>query len=303
MTRRLLGVALAWAVTMLTIGLGAAPAGAAAPRDQGWWTVTNPGAIPNAPVPVSVPGPPDVPSRGLLVQGGGGGAPTAFSALLFELDAGTTATTLTLAVASASVSTPATLQVCRLLSPINHPEQGGPMGDAPVYDCSHKVTATASANTYKFDVSGLLQDNMVAVAILPTGPVDRVVLNAPDDKSLATEGGSPTAAGSSAADTGFSGSEAALPSDVTADSTVGAGAVSVGSVPPVTVGESPIAAPAPAVSPRGPASAGALPFLPAATTTHDDATPLAVILLVVLTVVGAGLWTYAGQQRARPAVP
>ena len=66
---------------------------------------------------------------------------------------------------------PASVQVCHLLQPINHPEQGGPLTDAPPYDCgARKATATLTANTYKFDVSGLVTDKMVAVAILPTGP-------------------------------------------------------------------------------------------------------------------------------------
>src|SRR5216117_3165992 len=103
------------------MGLTAGPAGATAPRDQGWWTVTNP-----------LPAPPDVPARGLLVQGGGGGAPTAFAAVLYELEPGATASTLTLAIAPNTATTPsATLQLCALLQPIVHPEQGGPTTDAP----------------------------------------------------------------------------------------------------------------------------------------------------------------------------
>jgi len=193
--RPLLALASAWVVALVAVGVAAAPAGAAAPRDQGWWTSLAAPSAPGAPValpaaPVN-PIAPDVPARGLLVQAGGGGAPTAFSALLYELDPGTTAGALTLAVTPQSVTTPtATLQVCRLLSPINHPEQGGPIGDAPPYDCSHKATATPTANTYKFDVAGLVTDGLVAVAILPTGPTDRVVLNAPDNSSLQTQAGS-----------------------------------------------------------------------------------------------------------------
>ena len=63
------------AIAIATIGLTSVPAAADAPRDQGWWTVTNP-----------LPPLPDVPARGLLVQGGGGGAPTAVAAILYELE-------------------------------------------------------------------------------------------------------------------------------------------------------------------------------------------------------------------------
>src|SRR5207253_242273 len=126
--RRLL---LAAAAAVMALGVVPTAAHADAPRDQGWWTVTNP-----------LPAPPDVPARGLLVQGGGGGAPTAIAAVLYELDSGATAGTLTLAVAPNSATTPgATLQLCPLLQPINHAEQGGPMADAPPYNCGHKVTA------------------------------------------------------------------------------------------------------------------------------------------------------------------
>jgi len=298
--RPLLALASAWLVAAVAVGVAAAPAHALAPRDQGWWTVTNPGI---AGAPATVPGPPDVPARGLLVQAGGGGAPTAFAALLYELDPGTTAGSLTLAVAPQSVTTPtATLQVCRLLSPINHPEQGGPMGDAPPYDCSRKATAAATANAYKFDVAGLVTNGLVAVAILPTGPTDRVVLNAPDASSLATQAGSSADTGSTS-DVGAPSTDAPISSDVGSSAPLGGSALSSDAVPPVTVGESAIASPSPAVAPKGPASASSLPFIPTSTTGHDNATPLAVILLIVLALMGAGLWTYAGRQRTGLALP
>ena len=190
--RRLLAAGfLTWTVSALAIGLTSVPAAADAPRDQGWWTVTNP-----------IPAPPDVPTRGLLVQGGGGGGPTAIAAVLYELGPGTTAGTLTLTIAPNSATTPSTtLQLCSLLQPINHPDQGGPMSDAPPYDCSHKVTAAPASDGkgYQFDAAGLVSNGLVAVAILPTGPVDRVVLSAPDANSLATQQ-APVDANSSAAD-------------------------------------------------------------------------------------------------------
>ena len=54
-------VLLAWAVVVAAIGLASAPARADAPRDHGWWTLTNPGGPPTTP-----PAPPDVPAGGLL---------------------------------------------------------------------------------------------------------------------------------------------------------------------------------------------------------------------------------------------
>src|SRR5437660_854289 len=83
----------------------------------------------------SPPAPPDVPGNDLLIQGGGGGAPPAFAAVLYELGPGSTVTNLTLTIAPNSAMTPSTtLQICPLLQPINHPEQGGPMSDAPPYN-------------------------------------------------------------------------------------------------------------------------------------------------------------------------
>lgn len=298
--RRLL-VAVAVALTAAGVGL-AAPAGADAPRDQGWWTVTNPSQA--AALPTALPGPPDVPSRGLLVQAGPGGMPIAFAALLWELDPGTTAGQLTLTVAPNSVTTPASkLQLCQLLQPINHPEQGGPMSDAPPYNCGKAVTASPSADgkTYQFDASGLVADGMVAVAILPTGPVDRVVFNQPDDKSLATQPGA-ASAGSSATDSGAAAVGGS--SDATAPiADTGAGLQGASSFPsvaetvpgatatgPTSVSPPPVATP--------PANAGGGVFVPAVSSGPEKATPALVVLLVVGALGGAVLWLYAGRQRA-----
>src|SRR3954454_18656181 len=94
--RRLLHLLLASTAAVLAVGLVPTAARASAPRDQGWWTVTKPGGTQG--LPVAVPGPPDVPARGLLIQAGPS-TPSAYAALLSELDPGTTAGKLTLAVA------------------------------------------------------------------------------------------------------------------------------------------------------------------------------------------------------------
>jgi hypothetical protein len=304
--KRLVGlVCVVWALVAVTVVFGAGRARAAAPRDQGWWTVTSL-AVPGA--PVAIPGPPDVPARGLVVQGGGGGAPTAYSALLYELDPGTTASSLSLAVAPNTVTTPgAMLQVCGLLQPINHPEQGGPLTDAPPYNCGRQAKAAPTGNTYKFDVSGMVVDNLVAVAILPTGPTDRVVLNAPDDSSLTTTQGGSSDTSSAAVDTsGGTGSSDTVPvsggtSDVATGSAPIGSSVGGDATAPVSVDQPTIAVPAPAVTPSNPASN--LPFLPTATAGTEKATPLAVILLVAAVLGGVALWAFAGQPRSGAALP
>jgi len=298
-SRRLLTAGLlTWAMSALAIGLTSTPAGADAPRDQGWWTVTNPGGLPTAP-----PAPPDVPAKGLLVQGGGGGAPTAFAAVLYELTPGSTAGTLTLTLAPNSAMTPSTtLQLCSLLQPINHPDQGGPMSDAPPYDCAHKVTAApAPDGKYQFDASGLVSNGLVAVAILPTGPVDRVVLSAPDANSLATEQ-PPTAATPGANDAAATAAAEPTPSAAVLPGNLGAGAAPRAevSLPGVAAAGPSSVAPTPASVPARPSTAGG--FIPTVSSGPEEAAPLMVLLLVAGSLGAAGLWLYAGRQRADAVV-
>jgi hypothetical protein len=283
------------AIAVLAIGLVPPVAFAEAPRDQGWWSATSV-AVPGT--PVALPAPPDVPSNGLLVQGGLGGPPTAYAALVYELDQGVGAQTLTLPVAPNSLTTPsAPLQLCQLLQPINHPEQGGPMTDAPPYNCGKQVTAapTSDGKSYQFDVAAMMTDQVLAVAILPTGPADRIVLSAPDSNSLATQS-APAGAGSST-DSGIA-SDAipALPSDAVAASPLSVGSTSA-DVPALTAGPS-VATPPPAA--RSSDAGGA--FVPAVSARPAKATPLLVVLLVLGALGGAALWIYAGRQRSDAAV-
>lgn len=301
--------AIACAVALVAVGVSSVPARAAAPRDQGWWTVTTPGPTPlPAQLPAQPPGPPDVPARGLLVQAGAGAAmPSAYAALLYELDPGTTAGKLTLVVAPSSVTTPmATLQLCQLLQPINHPEQGGPIADAPPFNCgkSAKAAPSADGKTYSFDASALVSDNLLAVALLPTGPTDRVVFSAPDDSSLTTQAGD-ASGGAAPSDSGA----IAAPSDTTpapvdttglatgaatspslADSLPGAAATGPSSVAP-----SPAAAP-----PRSSGDTGV--FVPTVSTGAEKATPILVILFIVLGFAGTVLWLFAGRQHSTSVV-
>ena len=291
--RRLL---LTTVVATLAVGIVPTAARADAPRDQGWWTVTNP-----------VPAPPDVPARGLLVQGGGS-TPAAIAAVLYELSPGSTASTLTLSVAPNSLTTPAaTLQLCPLLQPINHPEQGGPMSDAPPYNCAKKVTAAPGSDgkSYQFGVSALVTDNLVAVAILPTGPVDRVVLAAPDAKSLTTQPGTGDA-GSSSPDSsvGSSSDTAAVPlPDVTSGLVGTGGSPNLAASLPgaVATGPSSVSPPPVAAAPRGLPNAGGI-FVPALSTRPAKATPILVVLFVAGALGGAALWLYSGRHRDNAAV-
>src|SRR5438876_11347054 len=155
---RLVAVAVVWTAALA----GTAPgAGAQEAAQQGWWTVANAGT------PVPPPAPPDVPADGLLIQGGANSA-SAYAALVYEVPADATVGTLTLAVAPNSGRTPnATPRLCQLGGTFT-PAQGGPMADAPKFDCS-KTSAgkpSSSGDGYQFDVSALVAAGTLAVAIL-----------------------------------------------------------------------------------------------------------------------------------------
>jgi hypothetical protein len=276
------------ALTIVTVGLTVAPAYALPPRDKGWWTVTNP-------LPA-----PDVPAGGLLVQGGPGGSPTAFAAVLYELDPGMSASTLTLTMAANSATTSsATLDLCPLTQPIVHPDEGGPMSDAPPYNCGKKVSAKVGSNgkDYQFAISGLVTDRLVAVAILPDGPVDRVVLSAPDANSLATQQ-APLDSTSAGLDSGTA--SVISPSDSTATlPTYGFPAAPLVAAPTpgaaVSTGSPTASASAPATVAGSDGTGNA--FLPAVRGRPKAAAPFLVVLLIVGVLGGAALWMYAGRQR------
>jgi hypothetical protein len=72
-----------------------------------------------------------------------------------------------------------------LLKPDFAAAQGGPLAEAPAYDCARPVAATvASDGSFLFDASTLVRDGVLAVAVLATGPTDRVPLIRPGDDSL-----------------------------------------------------------------------------------------------------------------------
>jgi hypothetical protein len=227
--------------------------------------------------------------------------------VLYELDPSATAGNLTLTVAPNSLTTPsATLQLCPLLQPVNHPDEGGPMSDAPPYNCAHKVTAAPGSDgkSYQFDASGLLTDHVVAVAVLPTGPADRVVLNAPDANSLTTQPGT-AGTGSSVADTSTGTAPADTAAAPLADSTSGLGASAspglADGLPGAPAAGPTSVSPAPAAaSPASNGVGGA--FIPAVSSGAEKATPLLVVLFILGGLGGAALWLYAGRQRAGAAV-
>jgi hypothetical protein len=289
MTRKLLslvglGLALLGALVLFVGG----PARADEPLQQGWWTVlTSPVGLPTKP-------PSDVPADGLLVQGGPQ-SPAAYAALVYSVPTGSQVGALTLSVTQPSASTPAaTLQVCPLTSDSIVPDQGGPIAEAPAYNCASKVTAAAdtTGNTYKFNVANLLTNGTLAVAILPTQPTNRVVFNKPTTSSL--EVTAPTDAG---ATTDFTAPVEPPASDTPATQDPNTAALSAAQPPsaPLTTATTP---PAPEVAPS-PTAAAAQNFAPAAASSKDKSksTPAGVGLTIGGLIVAATFWTYAGRDK------
>ena len=311
----------AWAAV---VGLSAGPAAAAPPDQQGWWTTLNQGNVPEVGKPAPAPTLPDVPAKGLLIEGpspspppstpasaatasvptpASSDSPVAYAGLVYYLPIGATASTLTLTVAPNSATTPmAALELCPLVNPVLNPEQGGPGADAPPYDCTHNVSAgpNAARTSYEFQVADLVSDGSLAVAILPTGPAERVVLDQPDANSL-TEQPAPASA------------VPQIPSSsggVTPNSSLGTpipGALPTFGIS--TFGATPTPAPAPAAGAPAPAapaasapaqasprSYGAVPTF--GVLNADNASPLTVALVLAGLSGGAALWFIAGRRRS-----
>jgi hypothetical protein len=273
-------------------------ASAAAPAAAGWWTSLNPGSTLGSPTP---PPPPDVPSDGLLVEGGADSTPTAFAALVYELSPGMAAGKLTLTVAANSATTPASsLQLCALSNPTIIVEHGGPMADAPTYNCSAKLTTAPSADgsRYEVDVARLVVDGVLAVAVLPTSQTDRVVLAAPDASSLTTT----ASAVPKSTDT-----ETAAP-----DADLGTAPPPLGPDVPPAVGvvapSGSAAASAPAPTPlapqiAAPAVTSAPPFRASSFTPPSHRTrPVALVLVIAGLLAAGARWEGAGRAAARAAL-
>jgi hypothetical protein len=223
--------------------------------------------------------------------------------LVYYLPIGATASTLTLNVAPNSASTPmATLELCPLVNPVLNPEEGGPSTDAPPYDCTHNVSAgpNTGGTAYQFQVSSLVTDGSLGVAILPTSPTDRVVLAQPDANSLAEQappaGSVPQTPSFSSGGTPISSSGTPIPGGLP---TFGISPYAAPSGPAPAVGGSTPAAPAPAApapAAASPRSSSAIPVL--GSLAGDTASPLTVALVMAGLMGGAALWFMAGRRRA-----
>jgi len=303
--RRLRALLLGTGVTAIVILGPATMSSADAPAQTGWWTQTNPGSIEGSP---TLPAPPDVKGRDLLVEGGpqstsgtGDTGAIAYAALIYQVPDGASVGRLKLTVVPDTASVPiTTLELCPLTSPAFFSQYGGPSSGAPSFGCSHNVTASASSsgNTYQFSVAPLVAGGALAVAVLPTSPTDRVVLGPPDDQSLSVTAGSAGAGGQTA-----TGSNASGFTGAGSDEQGISGGATV-SVPPAeslqtpNISDSAVPAPSSSSTPTGARSALGSQF--AVTASKDDrAAPLAVALLLAAVCVGGALWLAVGRAAVR----
>ena len=281
--------------------LGLGSAGAIAPEQQGWWTSLNGASLPM--VGKSSPTSPDVPAQGLLVEGGLPGSPVAFSALTYTLPSGATASTLTLTIAPKSATTPdATLELCPLIDPVFKPVQGGPSSGAPPYNCAHSVSAVpnAKASSYQFEISTLVSNGDLAVAVLATSPLDRVVFSQPDDGSLAVQ----LSTGGAAPQSGSSLPVGASPSSASGISSFGSTAIPTfgsseyGTVPSFSPVPSTVAHAAAPASPA-PTDSSSRPYaaIPTFKEVTDNASPTVVAVVLAGLSGGAALWFSTGRRR------
>ena len=307
----------------LSAGFGASSADALTPSQAGWWSAANPGSVMGSP---TLSPPSDVPTKGLLIEGSpsstAGAAdsgPTAFGAVVYDIPFGATVGALTLSVAPNSATTPsATLEMCPLTNPFIQSEYGGPTSDAPAFDCAKYVTAnpSSSGNSYTFNVANLVSDGNLALAILPTSVIDRVVLAAPSETSLPIKGQVVQTTPTTLAGGGFSGgtggtTAVTLPPPAGAALTPAtAGSNAAISAPPIAPGPTPAATgavspsfanqstPLTTVTQQGSAPAQ----FAAITASPSKAKPLVVGVLIGAVVVGGGVWIAVGRAAARAAV-
>lgn len=294
-TMRVRAVSRLLAATAAVAFLPLTAAWADAPAQQGWWSATNPAGLPAATQP------PDVPPDGLLVEGGvgsPGSGNAAFAALLYDLAPHTAVDTLTLMQTPSSASTPgATLIVCPLDVATIDAEQGGPMSDAPAYDCTHSVTvsprsSTSGATLFQLSVAHLVTGRTLAVAILPADASTRVVLNSPGASSLRVTT-TPTTSGSAAASNSPVAPAAAKPSGTT-----GGGQPSPPDISPVMT---PAPAQAPVVAANPPVAAGAQPVdisaISRTAVSNDTGNRTWVGALVAAIILATVLWSTTRSER------
>jgi hypothetical protein len=149
---------------LLSVALGATPAGSDAPDRSGWWWQPNGGFL-----PIAVPAPPGIPPGALFVAVDPGGV-RAIGAL--HLTSSTTAPRSMQLEVENQVGTPSVL-ACSVTGPWEAAD-GGEWDQRPRYDCARSAPGMPSADgtTISFDVSVLTEAGVVDVAVVPALDAD-----------------------------------------------------------------------------------------------------------------------------------
>lgn len=241
--RRLLGLT-AVLLGGASVWLWTAPAKAAPPLKDGWWTVTNAGLG-------FAPPAPQVPADGLYIQNGFTG-PVAISALTFQVDQGGAVGAVTLKISGTPIITSPPVACPITPGGLNYkPAQGGPISDAPAYNCSKsQVTGKVSSDntTISFDAGPLLDNGTVAAVVLAGGSADQIAFNPPGPDALAvTPASGPNGVGGGAPPGAPAGQPAGIPAGINDNSAFGTGSAAA------PVPAAPVAGLPPTLSP-GPAA-------------------------------------------------
>jgi len=265
------------------------------PEKQGWWTATA------APAPALVPtggaaaGTPDV-AKGQLYVSGSANNVVGVSALRYLLPHGAVAESLSLTTAPGTVTVPGTkVRACPLTGTRDFTAaDGAPTSDAPAWDCSHAVPGELDPTgvAYRFAVAPFTQDDVLAIAIVPAGTADRVVLAAPDPTALVLTGSSTSSStfgpGSSTAPVGATSSRP-LSSPTRAAPATSARPQSSTAAPGTSTGA---AAPSSAI----------VKATPAAVVGHGNTPPSAMVGTFGLLALAAGVW-WRGRRTVEELAP
>lgn len=182
MTRRVV----IFVASLVLLAAGAGPSLADTPFRVGWWTVANPGLPPliaGVEFPIN-----NVPDGGFEVAGNAE-SPTSVAALLYDVPEGATVGPLVITVAEGIPAAPATtLQACPVRGEFKT-DDGGPMADAPEWDCTDPSPGTvdAAGQSFSFDVARFVADEQLSVAIVPAVSAQATFAPPGDDSLVVRE--------------------------------------------------------------------------------------------------------------------
>lgn len=179
--------ALVVAAALTALAAGPGLASASTPASVGWWSRGNAGALLAGTPELAGPVGADVPPGGMLLQGSPDPAtPTAYGAL--QVDVGPAAPTVLRLVRADAATAPVAPPLVCVLTESFTPVHGGPAADGPAFDCGRSAPGrpTADGSGFTFDVARLAESGSLALAVVPAGATDRIVLAPLGDGAVET---------------------------------------------------------------------------------------------------------------------